>query len=134
MEFLLRLELSVWLGMTVVVLEVVMSGNWLGASSGGRASAIGMNFRRRLNSEAVLTVLYFVFVGVTAALFFAWLTSANTGRRANGNLSADADCVSFGRGGARCVGDGGSNRIADARADCISAGRGGLICDRGVAR
>jgi hypothetical protein len=134
MEFLRRLELSIGLGITVVVREVVMSVNWLGASSGGRASAIGANFRRRLNSEAVLTVLYFVFVGVTAALFFAWLTSANTGGRASGRLSADADCVSFGRGGARCETDGGSNRIADARGDCISAGRGGLICDRGVAR
>jgi hypothetical protein len=111
-----------------------MSANWLGASSGGRASAIGTNLSRRLKSEAALTVLYFVFVGVTAALFFAWLTSANTGRRANGHLSADADCVSFGRGGARCATDGGSNRIADARGDCISAGRGGLICDRGVAK
>jgi hypothetical protein len=109
-----------------------MSVNWLGASSGGRASVIGLNFRRRLNSEAVLAVLYFVFVGVTVALFFAWLTSANTVGRANGHLSAD--CVSFGRGGARCETDGGSNRIADARGDCVSAGRGGLICDRGVAR
>jgi len=134
MELLLRLEVSIGLGINVVVLEVAMSGNWLGASSGGRASAIGTNFRRRLNSEAVLTVLFFVLVGVTAALFFAWLAFANTGGRANGHLSADADCVSFGRGGARCETAGGSKRIADARSDCISAGRGGLICDRGVAR
>ena len=111
-----------------------MSGKWFGASSDGRASAIAANFLRRLNSEAALTALGFVFVGVTAALFFAWLTSANTGGRANGHLSADEDCVSFGRGGARCVGDGGSNRIADARGDCISAGRGGLICDRSIAK
>jgi hypothetical protein len=128
MEFLQRLELSRGIGITIVVLEVVMSVNWLGASSGGRASAIGTNFRRRLNSEAVLAVLYFVFVGVTAALFFAWLTSVNTGGR------AAADCVSFGRGGARCETDSGSSRVVDAGGDCISAGRGGLICDRGVAR
>jgi hypothetical protein len=111
-----------------------MSGSWLGASSGGRASAVATNFRRRLNSEVVLTAVCFVFVGVTAALFFAWLTSANTGGRANGQLSADADCVSLGRGGARCATGGASNRIADARGDCMSAGRGGLICDRGVAK
>lgn len=111
-----------------------MSRNWLGASSAGRASANRTNFRRRLNSEAVLTALYFVFVGVTAALFFAWLTSANTGGPANEHLSTDADCLSFGRGGARCVGDGESNRIADARGDCMSAGRRGLLCDRSVAK
>jgi hypothetical protein len=134
MEFLLGLELSKAHGVTVAVGEVVMSGNGPGASSGGRASAIGTNFRRRLNSETVLTVLCFVFVGVTAALFFAWLTSADTGGSAGGHLSTDADCVSFGKGGAHCVGDGGSNRIADARGECISAGRGGLICDRGVAK
>jgi hypothetical protein len=134
MEFLLRLELACLFRETVFVLEVVMSENWLGAGSGGRASANGTSLRRRLNSEALLTILYLVFVSVTAALFFAWLTSANTGGRANGQLSADADCVSFGRGGAHCVGDGGSNRIADARSECISAGRGGLICDRGVTK
>jgi hypothetical protein len=96
--------------------------------------ANGTNFRRRLNSEAVLTALYFVFVGVTAALFFAWLTSANTGGPANGHLSTDTDCLSFGGGGARRATDGASNRIADAGGDCMSAGRVGLICDLGVAK
>jgi hypothetical protein len=42
--------------------------------------------------------------------------------------------VSFGRGGARCATNGGSNRFADARGDCMSAGRGGLICDRAIAK
>jgi hypothetical protein len=107
-----------------------MSGNWLGASSGSRASAMGTNFRRRVSSDAVSTALCFAFVGVTAGLFFAWLASANTG----GRLSTAAGCVSFGRGGARCATNGGSNRFADARGDCMSAGRGGLICDRAIAK
>jgi hypothetical protein len=111
-----------------------MSENWLDGSSGSRASATRTSFHRRLNGEAALTVLRLVFVGVTAALFFAWLTSANTGGRANGQSSADGDCVGSGRGGARCASDGASDRIADAPGACMSAGRGGLICDRGVAK
>ena len=109
-----------------------MSGNGLGAGSRSRAPAIGTNFRRRLNGEAALTALRFVFVGLTAALFLAWLTSANTGGRTNGQSSAA--CVGSGRGGARCATDGASDRIADARGKCMSAGRGGPICDRGVAK
>jgi hypothetical protein len=54
-----------------------MSGNWVGASSGGRTSAIGTNFRHLPESEVALTVLRFVFIGVTVALFFAWLTSTH---------------------------------------------------------
>ena len=109
-----------------------MFGNILGASASS-LSAIEMNFRRRSASEIALIVLRVIFLGVTGALFFAWLSSANTGSR---GLSADADCVSFGRGGARCVthSDGGSNSVADARSDCISAGRGGLICQRSATK
>ena len=110
-----------------------MFGNILGASASSRLSAVEMNFRRRSASEIALIALRAIFVGVTLALFFAWLSSANTGSR---GLSADADCVSFGRGGARCVShsDGGSNSVADARSDCISAGRGGLICERSATK
>jgi hypothetical protein len=105
-----------------------MFGNIQGAGASSRASAVEMNFRRRSASEIALIVLYAIFVGVTVALFFAWL-----GER---RLTADADCVSFGRGGARCVShsDGGSNCVADARSDCISAGRGGLICERSATK
>ena len=109
-----------------------MFGNILGASASS-LSAVEMNFRRRPASEIALIVLRVIFVGVTVALFFAWLSSASTGSR---GLSADADCVSFGRGGARCVthSDGGSNGVVDARGDCISAGRGGLICERSATK
>jgi hypothetical protein len=105
-----------------------MFGNIQGSGASSWASAVEMNFRRRSASEISLIVLYAIFVGVTVALFFAWL-----GER---RLSADADCVSFGRGGARCVShsDGGSNGVADARSDCISAGRGGLICERSATK
>jgi hypothetical protein len=75
-----------------------MFGNILGASASSRLSTVEMNFRRLSASEIALIVLRVIFVGVTVALFFAWLSSANTGSR---GLSADADCVSFGRGGAR---------------------------------
>ena len=110
-----------------------MFGNILGASASSRLSAVEMNFRRWSASEIALIVLRVIFVGVTVTLFFAWLSSASTGSR---GLSADADCVSFGRGGARCVthSDGGSNGVADARSDCISAGRGGLICERSATK
>ena len=106
-----------------------MFGNIVGAGASSLASAVEMNFRRRSASEIAVIVLCGIFVGVTVALFLAWLSSASTG---SPGLSADADCVSFGRGGARCVGhsDGGSNGAAEARSDCISAGRGGLICER----
>ena len=110
-----------------------MFGNILGASASSRLSAVEMNFRKRSASEIALIVLRAIFVGVTVALFFAWLSSANTGSR---GLSADADCVSFGRGDARCVShsDGESNSVADARSDCIGAGRGGLICERSATK
>ena len=110
-----------------------MFGNILGASASSRLSAVEMDFRRRSASEIALTVLRVIFVGVTVALFLAWLSSASTG---SPGLSADADCVSFGRGGARYVShfDGGSNGVADARSDCISAGRGGLICERSATK
>jgi hypothetical protein len=110
-----------------------MFGNIVGAGARSRASAVEMNFRRRSASDIASMAQCAIFVGVTVALFFAWLSSANTGSR---GLSADADCVSFGRGGARCVShsDGGSNGVADARSDCISAGRGGLICERSATK
>ena len=110
-----------------------MFGNILGAGASSRAPAVEMNFRRRSASEIALVVLCGVFVGAIVALFFAWLSSASTGSR---GLSADADCVSFGRGGARCVGhsDGGSNGAAEARSDCVSAGRGELICERSATK
>ena len=75
--------------------------NSRGARFAALAWAAEANLRRRPASAMALTVLRLVFVGVTAALFFAWLTSANTVERGS---SPDADCVSFGRGGARCVG------------------------------
>ena len=107
-----------------------MFGNTFGASVGSRASAIELNFRRRSPSEIALIALRAVFVGLTVALFFAWLTSANMRGRAGPGLTADADCVSLGRGGARCAsrsaGDGAG--AADLRSDCVSAGRGGLVC------
>jgi hypothetical protein len=109
--------------------------NSRGARFAALAWAAEANLRRRPASAMALTVLRLVFVGVTAALFFAWLTSANTIGRGS---SPDADCVSFGRGGARCLGHSagecGANGAFEARSDCISAGRGGLICDRSVAK
>ena len=109
-----------------------MFGNILGASASS-LSAVEMNFRRRSASEIALIVLRVIFVGVTVTLFFAWLSSASTGSR---GLSADADCVSFGRGDARCVShsDGESTSVADARSDCIGSGRGGLICERSATK
>ena len=105
-----------------------MFGNILRASVSSRASSAETDFRRRPASEIALTVLSFVFVGVSAALFFVWLAFEYTGGRASGALSADVDCVSFGRGWARCAshpaGDGGSNWAAEARSGCTSAGRG----------
>ena len=105
-----------------------MFGNILRGSVSSRASAVETDFRRRPASEIALTVLSFVFVGASAALFFVWLTFEYTDGRASGALSADVDCVSFGRGWARCAshpaGDGGSNWAAGARSDCTSAGRG----------
>jgi hypothetical protein len=105
-----------------------MFGNILLASESSRASSADTDFRRRSASEIALTVLSFVFVGASAALFFVWLAFDYTGGRASGALSADVDCVSFGRGWARCAshtaGDGGSNGAAEARSGCTSAGRG----------
>jgi len=110
-----------------------MFGNILRARVSSRASAVETDFRRRTASEIALTVLSFVFVGASAALFFVWLAFEYTGGRASGALSADLDCVSFGRGWARCVShpaeDGGSNGAVQARSDCMSAGRGGLTCE-----
>src|SRR5271169_5358260 len=108
-----------------------MFGNILRASVSSRASSAETDFRRRPASEIALTVLSFVFVGVSAALFFVWLAFEYTGGRASGGLSADVDCVSFGRGWARCAshpaGDGGSNSAAAARGNCVD--HGGLICE-----
>ena len=105
-----------------------MFGNILRARVSSRASAVETDFRRRTASEIALTVLSFVFVGASAALFFVWLAFEYTGGRASGALSADLDCVSFGRGWARCVShpaeDGGSNWAAEARSGCTSASRG----------
>ena len=114
--------------MIAPVPEVVMFGNILRASVSSRASSAGTDFRRWPASEIALTVLSFVFIGVSAALFFVWLAFEYTGGRASRALSADVDCVSFGRGWARCAshpaGDGGSNGAAGARSGCTSAGRG----------
>ena len=107
-----------------------MSWNSLGVNSGARI--VPPNFGRRSPREIALFALRAIFVAATVALFFAWLTSAGTGGRANGDF-ADADCVGFGRGGLRCggpTGDGGANQAADSRKDCMSVGRGGLICGR----
>ena len=108
--------------------EVVMFGNILRGRVSSRSSGVETDFRRRPAGEIALTVLSFVFVGVSAALFFVWLTFEYTGGRASGALSADVDSVSFGRGWARCAShpaeDGGSNGAAEARSGCTSAGRG----------
>jgi len=113
-----------------------MSRNSRGARFGALASASEASLRRRPPNETALIVLQVIFCGATAALFFAWLTSAGAGLRASGGLSAQADCVSFGKGGVRCLdpsgGDGESNKAADSRRDCLSLGRGGLLCDRVV--
>ena len=78
--------------------ENVMFRKLLRVNSGDRAFAVG--FIHRPTSEIVLDVMRLIFVGVTAALFLAWLTSANRG---GVGRSADADCVSSGRSGARCT-------------------------------
>jgi hypothetical protein len=105
-----------------------MFGNILRGSVSSRASPVETDFRRRPVSEIALTVLSFVFIGVSAALFFVWLAFEYTGGRASGALSAYVDCVSFGRGWGRCAShpaeDGGSNWAAEARSGCTSAGRG----------
>src|SRR5271154_5566394 len=100
MEFLWRSLVASRFDEASLVLEDAMFGNALGASVGLRALRFEMVFRRRSPSEVAASALRLLFVAVTVGLFVGWLTSANTGRRANG----ETDCKSFGRGGARCIG------------------------------
>jgi len=112
------------------VLEVVVFRSAVGAGANSRALAVRSNLRRRLAREFVLVASRVIFVGATAALFFAWAAALNAG----GGPSSKVDCTSFGRGGVHCpsvsstegrpIGD------IDPRQDCVSVGRGGLICDR----
>jgi len=66
---------------------------------------------------------------VVAALFLWWLMSG----QASGPLSGGRpDCVSFGRGGARCseaaheVNE--ASSLSARNSDCVSLGRGGKVC------
>ena len=100
-----------------------MFGNGSGASVSSRA----MNFGSRSPGEIALMPMRILFVGLTVVLFFAWLTSAD--REGRASRFAEADCASFGRGGAHCAGASlGDSGLADPH-DCINAARGGLICD-----
>jgi hypothetical protein len=97
-------------------------------------SAAEFRLRHRPRGDSEFIILQVLFVGVIAALFLAWLTSANTRMANRWAASGDLSCESFGRGGARCAspvaGHAGSGGVSDSRAGCESMGRGGLICGR----
>ena len=111
-----------------------MFSNALGASYNSRALSVKSNFRPRLAREVVLIVSRVIFVGVTAAAFFAWVAALNAG----GGSSSKVDCTSFGRGGLHCpsVSSTDDRPIGniDPRQDCVSMDRGGLICNRSPAK
>ena len=113
-----------------------MFRNALGASVNSRASGVELNFRPRLSREVVVVVLRVVFVGMTAASFFAWVASLGTSGSAIREFSSKVDCVSYGRGGSLCPRRSSTDSwsIGDPRQDCVSMGRGGLICDKPPAK
>ena len=69
---------------------------------------------------------------VLGVLFAGWLTSGNSARMRAWKRDLASDCVSLGRGGARCPeraandkAAGGQSSTAD---DCAALGKGGHVC------
>ena len=69
---------------------------------------------------------------VLGALFGAWLISANPARMEALKRELASECVSFGRGGARCperpANDNGASNPVGAAGDCAALGKGGRVC------
>jgi len=69
---------------------------------------------------------------VLGALFGAWLISANPARMEALKRELASECVSFGRGGARCperpANDNGASNQIGAAGDCAALGKGGRVC------
>lgn len=69
---------------------------------------------------------------VLGALFGAWLTSANPARMEALKREPASECVSFGRGGARCLERSANDNDASAQigaaGDCAASGKGGRVC------
>ena len=66
------------------------------------ASAVALNFRRRSLLDSARVALQAIFVGVTVALFFAWLAYSSSHRSAIPGFDSATNCKVFGRGGVVC--------------------------------
>jgi hypothetical protein len=83
-------------------------------------------------TEAARLVAAAFWIVVLCALFAAWLMSANSARMRAWTRDLGSDCVSFGRGGARCpersANDKGAADQFGATGDCAALGKGGRVC------
>ncbi len=106
-----------------------MFGNALHVSFGARRRGFYENGLRSTRGAIARLIAEAAWAAVVAALFFWWLMSGQT----SGPLSGGRpDCVSFGRGGARCSEAAHEAKEATSlsarNSDCVSLGRGGKVC------
>ena len=106
-----------------------MFGNALHVSFGGRGRGFDENVLRWTRGAVARLIAEAAWAAVVAALFFWWLMSSQASDPLSGGRP---DCVSFGRGGARCNEAApeakGAATLSARNSECVSLGRGGKVC------
>jgi hypothetical protein len=102
-----------------------MFANILHVSTSMRARTVGTNSLGSRRGVVAGFIAEAAWAALVVALFLGWLMSGPASESVKGRRT---ECVSFGRGGARCDGTAQGPSHPATASGCVSLGKGGLVC------